>query len=165
MTRFDRMFPRGSEKAWLALGATLLLAACASAPERPVARVEASASASSRAAGYALAMVGKPYRFGGSTPATGFDCSGLVQFSFRQAGVMLPRTTDDQLQAATPVRVSNLRRGDLIFFDEEGKKNSHVGIYVGNGEFVHAPSTGKRVRTDRIDSPYWRKHISATRRF
>lgn len=166
MTRSDRMGFRDSAKGtWLALGATLLLAACASAPERPVAHVEASASASSRAAGYALAMVGKSYRFGGSTPATGFDCSGLVQFSYRQAGVMLPRTTDDQLRAAIPVRMSNLRRGDLVFFDEEGKKNSHVGIYLGNGEFVHAPSTGKRVRTDRIDSPYWRKHISATRRF
>lgn len=155
----------GARASWLALCATLLLGACASAPERPIERVEAGAALSSRAADYALMMIGKPYRFGGSSPATGFDCSGLVQYSYRQVGVMLPRTTDDQMRAAEPIRVSSLRRGDLVFFDEEGKKNSHVGIYIGHGEFVHAPSTGKLVRTDHLDSVYWRKHISQARRY
>jgi len=61
--------------------------------------------------------------------------------------------------------VSHLRHGDLVFFDLQGKKNSHVGIYVGDGQFVHAPSTGKRVRKDRLDSPFWRKHLSEARRF
>ena len=79
-------------------------------------------------------MIGKPYRFGGATPA-GFDCSGLVQFSYRQAGLALPHNTE-------------ARRGDLAFFDEEGKKSSHVGIYLGDGRFVHAPSSGKVVRSD-----------------
>jgi len=132
---------------------------------RHVARIEAGYSAAYRAATYAVKMVGKPYRTGGSAPSTGFDCSGLVQFSFWQAGVALPRRTEEQRQAAWRIRVSNLRHGDLVFFDLEGRKNSHVGIYVGNGQFVHAPSSGKRVRKDRLASPYWRKHLSEARRF
>ena len=108
-------------------------------------------------------MVGKPYRYGGATPA-GFDCSGLVLFSYQQAGLKLPRETEQQRKASREIRVSSLRRGDLVFFDQEGKKNSHVGIYLGDGTFVHAPSSGKRVRTDRLDSPYWKKHLSEARR-
>jgi murein DD-endopeptidase len=136
---------------------SLALAACASAP---VGRVDASGDAANQA----LKMVGKPYRYGGSTPSKGFDCSGLVQYSFRQAGVALPRDTEQQRRASASIRVSNLRRGDLLFFDEEGKKNSHVGIYLGSGKFVHAPSSGGHVRTDRLDSPYWKKHLSEARR-
>lgn len=140
----------------------LTLAGCAGAP---VARVEAGAAAADRAAQHASRMVGRPYRFGAASPAAGFDCSGLVQFSYRQAGVALPRSTEDQLRASSPVPRSKLRPGDLVFFDQEGKKNSHVGIYLGNGRFVHAPSSGKQVRTDRLDSPYWKRHLSEARRF
>ena len=140
--------------------ALLALAGCASSPPAPVGVPGASGE---RAAGHAAKMVGKPYRFGGSSPGTGFDCSGLVHFSYRQAGVAVPRTTHDQLRASTPVRGS-MRRGDLLFFDQEGKKKSHVGIYLGNGRFVHAPSSGKRVRTDTLDSKYWKKHLAEVRR-
>jgi murein DD-endopeptidase len=136
---------------------SLALAACASAP---VGRMDAGGAAADQA----LKMIGKPYRFGGSTPAKGFDCSGLVQYSFRQAGVALPRDTEQQRRASASIRVSNLRRGDLLFFDEEGKKNSHVGIYLGGGKFVHAPSSGGQVRTESLDSPYWKKHLSEARR-
>lgn len=140
-----------------------LLASCASAPShRPA--PEPDAGVAERAAGHALKVIGKPYRYGGATPAAGFDCSGLVQFSYRQAGLALPRSTEQQRQVSRPVRLASLRRGDLIFFDQDGKKNSHVGIYLGDGRFVHAPSSGKTVRTDRLDSPYWRKHISEARR-
>jgi cell wall-associated NlpC family hydrolase len=135
------------------------LAACATAPRTS----EVSPSIADRAASQAAKMVGKPYRYGGSTPA-GFDCSGLVLFSYQQAGLALPRETDQQRGASHKVRVSSLRRGDLLFFDQEGKKNSHVGIYLGDGAFVHAPSSGKRVRTDRLDSAYWKKHLSEARR-
>ena len=138
-----------------------LLAACASAPER-VAHVPAEAA--DRAASRALKMVGRPYRYGGATPA-GFDCSGLVQFSFRQSGVTLPRSTEAQHDASAPVPVSKLRRGDLLFFDQDGRKKSHVGIYFGDGRFVHAPSSGKQVRTDALDSPYWKRHFAGARRF
>ena len=110
-------------------------------------------------------MVGKPYRMGGESPSSGFDCSGLVQFSYRQAGLAVPRSTEQQLRQSKSVKPSSLRRGDLVFFDQEGKKHSHVGIYLGDGRFVHAPSSGKRVRVDRLDSRYWQAHLSAVRRF
>jgi cell wall-associated NlpC family hydrolase len=108
-------------------------------------------------------MLGKPYRYGGSTPA-GFDCSGLVLYSYRQAGLALPHSTDKQRSASRPVRLADLRRGDLLFFNQEGKKHGHVGIYLGDGKFVHAPSSGKSVRSDRLDSPYWKRHLSEARR-
>lgn len=142
-----------------AIGLSLLVAACASAPRTS----EVAPSVADRAAGQAAKMVGKPYRYGGATPA-GFDCSGLVLFSYQQAGLKLPRETEQQRKSSQPIRVSSLRRGDLLFFDQDGKKNSHVGIYLGDGTFVHAPSSGKRVRTDRLDSPYWKKHLSEARR-
>jgi len=140
----------------------LFLAACSSAP---VARVDPAPAASDRAAGVAVKMVGKRYRFGGESPSTGFDCSGLVQFSYRQAGLAVPRSTEQQLRHSKVVKRAHLRRGDLVFFDQEGKKHSHVGIYLGDGRFVHAPSSGKQVRIDRLDSRYWRAHLSAVRRF
>jgi cell wall-associated NlpC family hydrolase len=116
-----------------------------------------------RAASNAAKMVGKPYRYGGASPA-GFDCSGLVTFSFRQAGVSVPHNTSQQRRVSKHVKVSDLRRGDLLFFDQEGKKNSHVGIYLGDRRFVHAPSSGKHVRSDTLDNPYWKKHLSEARR-
>jgi cell wall-associated NlpC family hydrolase len=142
-----------------------MIAGCASAPKsQPRASSTVSEAAADRAAGHAAKMLGRPYHFGGSSPSTGFDCSGLVQFSFRQAGVSVPHNTEQQRRSSRPVRLSDLRRGDLIFFDQEGKKNSHVGIYLGAGKFVHAPSSGKEVRSDRLDSPYWKKHLSEVRR-
>jgi murein DD-endopeptidase len=108
-------------------------------------------------------MIGSPYRFGGATPA-GFDCSGLVQYSYRQAGVALPHSTDRQRTASRVVRLDDVRRGDLLFFNQEGKKHGHVGIYLGRGMFVHAPSSGKSVRSDRLESPYWKKHLTEIRR-
>jgi cell wall-associated NlpC family hydrolase len=108
-------------------------------------------------------MVGKPYRYGGSSPA-GFDCSGLVQYSYRQAGITLPHNTDKQRSVSRLIKVADLRRGDLLFFNQEGKKYGHVAIYLGEGKFVHAPSSGKSVRSDRLDSPYWKKHLSEARR-
>jgi len=151
-----------------ALGLTflLLLAACSSAPYRAPAgagSTRPTAELSDQAASHALSMVGKPYRYGGSSPA-GFDCSGLVMYSYRQAGLPLPHNTDRQRSTARPIKLAELRRGDLLFFHQEGKKYGHVGIYVGGGKFVHAPSSGKSVRSDRLDSSYWRKHLSEARR-
>jgi len=145
--------------------AFLLLAACAStgASRAPEVGAEVAAHVADRAAVQAAQMVGKPYRFGGASPA-GFDCSGLVQFSYHQAGLALPHNTEAQRKLSQSVRLSSLRRGDLLFFDQEGKKNSHVGIYIGDGRFVHAPSSGKHVRSDRLDAPYWKKHLSGARR-
>jgi murein DD-endopeptidase len=143
----------------------LLFAACASQPPAGASlQPSGSASAAERAAGNAMKMVGRPYHFGGSTPSAGFDCSGLVLYSYKQAGLTLPHNTEKQRHSGRHIQKAELRRGDLIFFDQEGRKNSHVGIYLGNGRFVHAPSSGKEVRTDRVDSPYWKKHFSEARR-
>lgn len=140
-----------------------LLAGCASAPETPSADGRAAADAASRAAQVALKMTGRPYRHGGHTPA-GFDCSGLVHYSYAQAGVQVSRETRSLRARAGRIGKADLRRGDLVFFDQDGKKFSHVGIYVGEGRFVHAPSSGGKVRTDRLDSDYWTRHFVEARR-
>ena len=147
--------------------AILALAGCSSTPQKaPVAgsgSTRPTADIAGQAAGYAQTMIGKPYRYGGTSPK-GFDCSGLVLYSYKQAGVALPHSTDKQRSAARRVKLAELRRGDLLFFNQEGKKYGHVGIYVGDGKFVHAPSSGKSVRSDRLDTPYWKKHLSEARR-
>jgi murein DD-endopeptidase len=147
--------------------AILALGGCASTPQRApdaaAGSTKPSVERGEQAAGYALTMVGKPYRYGGSSPK-GFDCSGLVMYSYKNAGVALPHGTDKQRSMSRSIKVAELRRGDLLFFNQEGKKYGHVGIYVGDGRFVHAPSSGKSVRSDRLDSPYWKKHLSEARR-
>ena len=147
--------------------AILALAGCSSTPQKaPVAgsgSTRPTAEIAGQAAGYAQTMIGKPYRYGGTSPK-GFDCSGLVFYSFRQAGVALPHSTDKQRSASRSIKLAELRRGDLLFFNQEGKKFGHVAIYVGDGKFVHAPSSGKSVRSDRLDSAYWKKHLSEARR-
>ena len=123
----------------------------------------ATAAQTDRAASVAASMIGKPYRYGGNTPS-GFDCSGLVNFSFARAGVQVPRDTALLREQAARISASSLRRGDLLFFDQDGKKFSHVGIYLGDERFVHAPSSGGKVRIDRLDSAYWRTHFLEARR-
>jgi cell wall-associated NlpC family hydrolase len=141
------------------------LAGCAGAQVEPDAASVRSAPSESaaQAADAALAQVGRPYRYGGASPA-GFDCSGLVRFSYLQVGVPVSRETRTLRGQARLIRAADLRRGDLVFFDQEGKKYSHVGIYLGDGRFVHAPSSGGRVRTDRLDSNYWKRHFVEARR-
>jgi murein DD-endopeptidase len=144
----------------------LLLAGCASPQRTPVSSAGSTrptAELRDDAAMHAQTMVGKPYKYGGTSPA-GFDCSGLVLYSYKRAGLVLPHSTDRQRALSRPIKVADLRRGDLVFFNQEGKKYGHVGIYIGDGRFVHAPSSGKSVRSDRLDTPYWRKHLSEARR-
>jgi cell wall-associated NlpC family hydrolase len=104
----------------------------------------------------ALQMVGVPYRYGGATP-TGFDCSGLVQYAYRNAGLSVPRTSREQLGASRPVPLAEARPGDLLFF--RSKDWSHVGIYVGEGRFVHAPSTGKTVSVASFADAWYRRNF------
>jgi cell wall-associated NlpC family hydrolase len=139
----------------------LCLAACATAP--PQRDPLATDAVASSAADFAYSMVGKPYKYGGSKPS-GFDCSGLVQYSYRKAGIKLPRATGAQLSASLAIRLRDLRRGDLLFFDEDSERNSHVTIYLGDGLFVHAPSSGGTVRVEKLDSAHWKKTFSAARR-
>ncbi|PWU14136.1 MAG: hypothetical protein C5B49_13725 [Bdellovibrio sp.] len=116
------------------------------------------------AADRAEAQIGRPYKFAGSTPE-GFDCSGLVYYSFNKTGFAVPRRVADQRLASIAIESSKVRKGDLLFFNEEGKKASHVGIYLGKGRFVHAPSTGGRVMTAKLNSVYWKKSLNEVRRF
>ena len=142
----------------LALLLPLALSGCMIAP------ASVHSSTASDAAGVAQKMVGKRYRAGGSSPEAGFDCSGLVHYSYGRTGLAVPRSTERLRATALPIKVADLRRGDLVFFDQEGKKYGHVGIYLGEGRFVHAPSSGKVVRADRLDAPYWKRHLSEVRR-
>jgi cell wall-associated NlpC family hydrolase len=101
-------------------------------------------------------MIGVPYRYGGSSPQ-GFDCSGLVVYSYAKGGLDgLPHSAVTLARLARPVTLDELQPGDLLFFALSGRKTSHVGIYVGGRTFVHAPSSGKRVETVSFDDLYWR---------
>lgn len=113
----------------------------------------------------ALGLVGTPYRYGGNTPEGGFDCSGLVTYVFRDVlDLRLPRTSRELAGVQGPkIAPEALAAGDLVFFGARGAV-SHVGIYVGEGRFVHAPSSGGTVRLDRLDGPYWRDHYSGAKR-
>lgn len=135
----------------------LALAGCASAPK------QTGADAGASAARHALEMRGKPYRPGGNSPR-GFDCSGLVQYSYAQVNLRLPRRTEDQWASSRAVSRKEIRPGDLLFFHQEGKRNSHVAIYVGDGRFVHAPSSGKQVSTANLTDRYWTQHFAGARR-
>ncbi|WKZ12078.1 MAG: C40 family peptidase [Gammaproteobacteria bacterium] len=104
----------------------------------------------------ALQMVGVPYRYGGATPE-GFDCSGLVQYSYRNAGLAVPRTSREQFRVSAPVAIDHAAPGDLVFF--RSKDYSHVGIYLGDGRFVHAPNTGRTVEITSLDEPYYRRNF------
>jgi cell wall-associated NlpC family hydrolase len=113
----------------------------------------------------ALGLVGTPYRYGGNTPQSGFDCSGLVHYVFRDMlDLRLPRTSRELAAIQGPrIAPDRLAPADLVFFGQGGEV-SHVGIYVGEGRFVHAPRTGGTVRLDRLDGPYWRDHYTGAKR-
>ena len=112
----------------------------------------------------ALGLVGAPYRYGGTDPQRGFDCSGLVNHVFRQAAnTAIPRDTAGQAAASRRISNRGLQLGDLVFFNTLGRANSHVGIYIGDRRFVNAPSSGGRVRIDSLDSPYFSKRFTSAR--
>ena len=113
----------------------------------------------------ALGLVGTPYRYGGNSPQGGFDCSGLVNFVYRDAAeVALPRTSRELAALQGPrLAPERLAAADLVFFGNGGTV-THVGIYVGEGRFVHAPSTGGTVRLDHLNGPYWASHYTGARR-
>lgn len=113
----------------------------------------------------AISLVGTPYRYGGSTPEGGFDCSGLVNYVYRDMlDLRLPRSSRELAAWQGPrIDPDRLTTADLVFFGSRGSV-SHVGIYVGEGRFVHAPTTGGTVRLDHLDGPYWRDHYSGAKR-
>jgi cell wall-associated NlpC family hydrolase len=140
------------------IAAALLAAGCAGTP------VKAPPSAPRDVRGpialLALSMVGVPYRYGGADPHEGFDCSGLVYYTYTSNGQAVPRTSRSQYDAARKISLAQAAEGDLVFFSDQ-EKLSHVGIYLGDGRFVHAPSSGGSVRIERIDAPYYQRHLAA----
>ena len=113
----------------------------------------------------ALANVGKPYRWGGSDPGVGFDCSGLVAHVYEDAvGLRLPRTSREMSRRGRRVARRELAAGDLVFFNTSRRAYSHVGIYIGRDRFVHAPSSGSLVRVERMNNRYWAQRYDGARR-
>ena len=154
------------------LFAAVLLTGCASSPatSSTVAsgRVTieprvADAQVGGAIADVAMGMVGTQYRYGGRDPVEGFDCSGLVYYAYGQAGYRVPRTSQEMFRAVRKIAVGQAGPGDLMFFQDQTKL-SHVGIYVGDGMFVHAPATGQNVVIASLDVPYYRQHLVAVGR-
>ena len=149
------------------MAAALLAGGCAGTPTVPAPAAPEPYPESAKARGpvaeLALSMVGVAYRYGGSDPSTGFDCSGLVHYAFTSNGHDVPRTSQSQFAAARKIPLEEAVEGDLLFFRDQ-EKLSHVGIYLGDGQFVHAPSSGDTVRVANIDSPYYQSHLIAVGR-
>jgi cell wall-associated NlpC family hydrolase len=113
----------------------------------------------------ALNMIGVRYRWGGNTPDSGLDCSGFVRYVFQDTlGMALPRRAEEMSRVGEKVRVSDLKPGDLVFFNTMRRTFSHVGIYIGDNKFVHSPSTGSTIRVDDMDDGYWEKRFTGARR-
>ncbi|WP_431111065.1 C40 family peptidase [Variovorax paradoxus] len=151
----------------LSIGACLLALGCAAPRPPPSAGTYSTspltAEQSNGVAIHALGLVGTPYRYGGNTPEGGFDCSGLIGYVYKNsAGQAMPRTVARLAGFGQPVPASDIRSGDLVLFG--ASTPSHAGIYVGAGQFVHAPSTGGEVRLDRLDGVYWSRQPLQVRR-
>ena len=112
----------------------------------------------------ARTQIGVKYKSGGTTPQVGFDCSGLVYWSYIQYGVTVPRLTDAQAAAGRPVRRQDLQPGDLVVFRISRWAGLHTGIYSGQGKFIHSPSSGGRVREESLSIDYWSKRFVSGRR-
>lgn len=140
-----------------------LLSGCASVPDTKPAKP--SSSAITPTVDYALRLQGTPYRYGKESPQEGFDCSGFVRHVYEHQGVYLPRTVQEMAESLTPVPKNQAHPGDLLFFNTTGKPFSHVGIFVKDDQFIHAPShkTG-RVSVSSLRNSYWGKRFVAVRR-
>ena len=145
-----------------------VLSACSSLPFRTSSLPDFSQEVSAGLEDYSIAaigLVGVPYRYGGNTPKGGFDCSGLIGYVYQKVGqIKLPRTVEGIGQVGQSLGNQTPAPGDLVFFNTQGHKHSHVGIYVGQGRFVHAPSKGGTVRLEKISSPYWSSRFTESRR-
>lgn len=167
---------RGLLLAGAGVAAPFILAGCGSAPKRrssadsgedfdPAELDLATAGPGSEVVMQALANVGKPYRWGGSDPKVGFDCSGLVAHVYEDAvGLQLPRTSREMSRRGRRVARRELAAGDLVFFNTSRRSYSHVGIYIGRDRFVHAPSSGSLVRVERMSNRYWAQRYDGARR-
>jgi cell wall-associated NlpC family hydrolase len=176
---FARLHPHAARAGLLAAALLLALATARAqdAPRAPDSSFAAEARATVRDAATnawrtaedltasALDLLGIRYRWGGTSPQTGLDCSGLVQFVFQQAtGVTLPRSAKEMSRLGEKVSLTDLRPGDLVFFNTRRFAFSHVGIYLGDNRFIHAPRRGREVEIATIDAGYWQKRFNGARR-
>lgn len=163
-----KCFKKLSLSGWLLLLLTLIavLSGCASIPT-PINQTSGTISDTHQDTNpdvrqsvieHALQVMGTPYKYGGAS-AQGFDCSGLVYYSYQQAGLQLPRTARHQFDSSRKISLREMQAGDLIFFHISARKPDHVGIYLGDNRFIHAPSTGSKVSTSRLDEQYWEKRV------
>ena len=153
----------------------IVLSGCSSAPEKPAATSHASSDTKASTKTYkrsppvkystghqivsiAESLIGTPYKYGGASPK-GFDCSGLVYYTHRQLDITVPRTTKQQVHHRPAKNLASAKPGDILFFRIYGDRVSHVGIYAGNDQFIHAPKSGKYVSYASINEPYWRKRL------
>jgi cell wall-associated NlpC family hydrolase len=117
------------------------------------------------AALFAMAFTGVAYRYGGNSPETGMDCSGFVAYIYKEVfDVILPRTAAEIGQSGMPIDVSELQPGDLLFYNTLGRPFSHVGIYLGDAKFIHAPRAGAQIRIENMQLPYWTQRFNGARR-
>ena len=114
---------------------------------------------------YAISLADTPYRYGGTSPENGFDCSGFVGHVFKQRlGISLPRTSRELSQVGHKINIRQLHPGDLVFFNTQDRAYSHVGIFIGEGKFVHAPKTGSQIRVEKMSEKYWQSRYNGARR-
>lgn len=138
----------------------------ATAEEKEAAQAEKPVEGSiNRVINQALDMIGIDYRYGGSSPENGLDCSGLVKYVFEQSlNIAMPHNALAQSKIGAKISRAELKPGDLVFFNTLRRSFSHVGIYIGDGKFVHAPRTGKQVQVVDMNDKYWSKHYEGARR-
>jgi len=144
------------------LSAVLLLSACSSV-KKDVQGHDSRAAA--YLTSYARSLSGTPYKYGGNSPDAGFDCSGFVGHVFKHTlGISLPRDARQISRQGNAIKLAQLEAGDLVFYATNNQSFSHVGIFLGDDRFIHAPSSGGSVRIENMDMPYWRKHYNGARR-
>ncbi len=149
-------------KQLLSLSIALLLAACASPPARQYA---VSDEQMNDLVMYAVSLADTPYRYGGNTANSGFDCSGFVGHVYRHSlGISMPRSSREISRIGRPISLNELAPGDLVFYNTQHASFSHVGIYIGDGKFVHSPRSGESVRTEQMQMRYWVARYDGARR-
>jgi cell wall-associated NlpC family hydrolase len=162
--------------AFCLVSVVMIFSGCSSTPEKPAAsssHTSGNTKASSKTyerstplkystghqiVSVAESLIGSPYRYGGASPK-GFDCSGLVYYTHRQLDITVPRTTKQQAKHRPAKNLASAKPGDILFFRIYGNRVSHVGIYAGNNQFIHAPKSGKYVSYANINEPYWRERL------
>ena len=172
--RNAKLFPHLYKKAlaFSLAGVVIIFSGCSSSPEKPAATSHTSKasaktykrstplkySTGDQIVSIAESLVGSPYRYGGASPK-GFDCSGLVYYTHRQLDITVPRSTKQQVHHRPAKNLASAKPGDILFFRIYGNSVSHVGIYAGNNQFIHAPKSGKYVSYASINEPYWRERL------